>query len=150
MLTQRIQGEDAMLAFGGVLAKACKAPLVLYLQGQLGAGKTTLARGLLRGFGYEGAVRSPTFTLLEPYEFENMTLVHLDLYRLGHGEELEFLGLREYCREDTIILVEWPERGEGFLPQADVICFIKLDVDGRELTFTSNSDSGRKFVGQLG
>lgn len=94
---------------------------VIYLQGPLGAGKTTVARGLLRALGARGAIRSPTYTLLEPYELSGRTLVHLDLYRLADARELESLGLRDYPPEVCWWLVEWPERAAARLPGADLV-----------------------------
>ncbi|MEK6805168.1 MAG: tRNA (adenosine(37)-N6)-threonylcarbamoyltransferase complex ATPase subunit type 1 TsaE [Pseudomonadota bacterium] len=108
------------LGQGLAQAFARRRGLVMDLVGDLGAGKTTLARGLLRQLGVSGAIRSPTFTLLEPYSIGDSTLIHLDLYRLNHPRELENLGLRDYPPEQTWWLVEWPERGAGYLPRADV------------------------------
>src|SRR5450756_255332 len=111
-------------AFGGRLADM-RPPLesfsVIYLVGDLGAGKTTLARGFLRACGVTGSVRSPTYTLLEVYETPGSVVLHLDLYRLLEPSELETLGLREWARSGHTWLVEWPERGEGWLPPADLV-----------------------------
>lgn len=111
-------------ALGGVLCEALNASatgrgqaLLVTLQGDLGTGKTTLVRGLLRGRGYRGPVRSPTFTLVEPYDTADARVYHLDLYRLGDGEELEYLGLRDMLAEPALLLIEWPERGAGWLPE---------------------------------
>lgn len=94
---------------------------VLYLYGDLGTGKTTLARGFLRAAGVQGALRSPTYTLMEPYAAHGRAFLHLDLYRLIDPSEVEQLGLRDYPPEHTIWLVEWPERGEGHLPAPSVV-----------------------------
>jgi tRNA threonylcarbamoyladenosine biosynthesis protein TsaE len=113
----------------GPLARACvDTPLVVHLEGPLGAGKTTLARGLLRGLGHEGRVRSPTFTLLEPYELARCTVIHLDLYRLADPGELDYLGLVDMLAPGSLVLVEWAARGGDRLPQADLL--IRLDYDG--------------------
>ena len=109
-------------AFGAAVADAAgKARgLVVFLEGPLGSGKTTLARGLLRSLGVTGAIRSPTYTLLEPYGFGGRTLIHLDLYRLAGPREVQGLGLADYPPEQTWWLVEWPQRGQGMLPPASL------------------------------
>lgn len=127
--------EQATLAFGARLADALlrAGRGVLYLYGDLGAGKTTLARGLLRAAGVSGTLRSPTYTLMEPYLAGTQSFLHLDLYRLVDPSEVENLGLRDYPVESTIWLVEWPERGQGFLPPADLTLRLGHAGAGREL-----------------
>lgn len=116
-------------ALAGPLARASTAaPCVVHLEGPLGAGKTTLARGLLRGLGHSGRVRSPTFTLLEPYELAQCVVIHLDLYRLGDPEELAYLGIADLLVPGNLLLVEWPERGGDRLPGADLR--LALDYEG--------------------
>ncbi len=127
--------EAATLQLGGKLATCLRDRFQLdacvYLRGDLGAGKTTLTRGILRAFGFQGAVKSPTYTLMEPYELEACTVLHLDLYRLARADELVFVGLDEALETPGIRLIEWPERGEGFLPQADISVLLELAGEGR-------------------
>ena len=119
-MSVRLDGEAAQIAFGRRIAGLLRPPCVIYLQGDLGTGKTTLTRGLLRGLGHRGPVRSPTYTLLEPYELTRMRLYHLDLYRIGDPEEIELLGLRDLLDRESVLVVEWPERGLGVLPHPDL------------------------------
>lgn len=106
---------------------------VVFLYGQLGAGKTTLVRGILRALGHIGSVKSPTYTLLEPYEVGDRTIYHFDLYRIGDGGELDFIGIDELMDADAIKLVEWPERGDGRLPEPDVVIRLSLEGEGRRV-----------------
>lgn len=127
-----LANEAATLTLGAQLA-TLPCPQVVYLQGDLGAGKTTLVRGALRALGYEGAVRSPTYTLLERYELDGLVIVHFDLYRLADPEELHALGLRELLEEAAMLFFEWPERGEGLLPPATLTLRFDLEGDGRRV-----------------
>ncbi|AOE50624.1 tRNA (adenosine(37)-N6)-threonylcarbamoyltransferase complex ATPase subunit type 1 TsaE [Kangiella sediminilitoris] len=127
-LTFALAGEKDTVALGRELAKDFSAPLVVYLYGELGAGKTTLVRGILQGFGHEGAVKSPTYTLVEPYDLDRMKVFHFDLYRLADPEELEYIGIREYQDQDSILIFEWPDKGAGMIPEADLV--IKMNYDG--------------------
>ncbi|OOZ41140.1 tRNA (adenosine(37)-N6)-threonylcarbamoyltransferase complex ATPase subunit type 1 TsaE [Solemya pervernicosa gill symbiont] len=131
-----------MQQLGERLAAALQAGATIYLVGDLGAGKTTLVRGVVRGMGYQGAVRSPTYTLLEPYSIGCRQLFHLDLYRLADPEELEFLGLRDLIEPDSVIFVEWPDHGRGFLPQADLVITIEYAGEARLLKFESRNEVG--------
>lgn len=128
--------EAATLALGARLARSFRerGGGVLYLRGDLGAGKTTLARGLLRAAGVDGTLRSPTYTLMEPYAAGGRAFLHLDLYRLADPAEVEQLGLRDYPVETTVWLVEWPEKGAGFLPPADLEVQLAIDGAGRVAT----------------
>ncbi len=148
-ITIELSGEDEMVAFGRRLAKASQGWGVFYLEGDLGAGKTTLSRGILRGFGHEGAVKSPTYTLVEPYEMEHQSVYHFDLYRLGDPEELDFLGVREYFGTHALCLVEWPIRGKGFLPAADIHIRIAYRSDSRVVEVEPNSKHGQTVCKSL-
>jgi tRNA threonylcarbamoyladenosine biosynthesis protein TsaE len=132
-VTVRLRDAGATAALGAAVARglAARPGAVIFLEGPLGAGKTTLARGLLRALGVQGTIRSPTYTLLEPYELGERTLVHLDLYRLNGPGELEPLGLRDYPPERCWWLVEWPERGGASLPAPDLRIRLAHDGDGR-------------------
>lgn len=129
-----LASEDAQMDFGRALAERVRGRAgLVFLRGDLGAGKTTLVRGLLRGLGHVGPVRSPTYTLIEPYEVAGQRLYHLDLYRLGDPEELEFLGLRDLLDGEGLLLVEWPDRGAGVLPSPDLIIDIAHVPPGRRV-----------------
>ena len=141
---------EAQLAFGAHLAAALTVPCVLYLEGDLGAGKTTLTRGMLRGLGHQGAVRSPTYTLIEPYELSAIRVQHLDLYRLADAEELEYLGLRDLLGEDVLWVIEWPERGAGLLPAPDLRILIEPAGEGRRLTLLAATPRGGRVVAAMG
>ena len=151
-MTVKIQdaaGEDAMVALGAALAKAFADGGVIYLQGDLGAGKTTLSRGIIRGCGHQGAVKSPTYTLVEPYELPAVTIYHFDLYRLADPEELEYMGIREYFEPGNLCLIEWPDRGAGVIPDPDVKLAITHQGEGRRITMEACTDYGKKSLDAL-
>ena len=132
-MDKSLESEAATINLGRLLAPALDAAGVIFLSGGLGAGKTTLCRGLLRGLGYDGAVKSPTFTIVEPYELERGSVYHFDLYRLAHPDELDYLGAEDYFAAEALCLIEWPERGAGFLRMPDL-----------ELTLTVTSETSRQ------
>ncbi len=123
-----------MERLGALLAKLVSTPALIFLQGDLGMGKTTLARGLLRSRGHTGTVKSPTYTLVEPYELEGETLYHFDLYRLCDPEELEYMGIRDYL-DRSLVLIEWPEKGAGALPEPELTLTLEKQGSGRSGTF---------------
>jgi len=142
--------EATMLALGAELAAVCpEGGLVVHLTGDLGAGKTTLSRGLLRALGHSGAVKSPTYTLVESYQPGGRVVHHFDLYRLTDPEELEYLGLDEYFDGQSLCLVEWPERGAGVLKSPDLAIRLTVAGEGREACLQALSDAGRVWLDAL-
>jgi len=144
-----LAGEAATVSFGQQLGRALVAGATIYLHGDLGAGKTTLSRGVLRAFGHVGAVKSPTYTLVEPYELPGITVYHFDLYRVVDPDELELMGIRDYFRADAICLIEWPERGAPLLPEADLSIKLTMDNEGRRVSVIANSASGCAILDRL-
>lgn len=134
-----VADDAAMQALGAHLAQAASARGVIYLIGELGAGKTTLVRGYLGGLGHVGPVKSPTYTLIEPYELGSHRAYHLDLYRIGDPQEVDYLGLRDLLEGETTLLVEWPECGRGHLPAADLEVLITYAASGRDVTLRAHT-----------
>lgn len=163
----KLADNRATEAFGAQLARCCgetrrggEQPIAgcttIFLNGDLGAGKTALVRGFLRGLGHKGAVKSPTYTLVEPYTFDSQTeqsglqtVYHFDLYRLGHPEELEYLGIRDYFDSASTALIEWPEQGAGMLPIADLCVQIDYLGEGRSLTISPHTAHGEQLFSCL-
>lgn len=142
--------EEAMVELGRRLGSVCDGGANIALHGELGAGKTTLCRGVLRGRGHSGAVKSPTYTLVEPYTDLAPPVFHFDLYRLADPEELLYMGIRDYFEQRVIALVEWPERGRGLLPPWDLIVSIAVTASGRTLRLDATSDSGCSLLEAIG
>lgn len=145
--------EAATMAFGRelalVLEQSPNLGVVIYLNGDLGAGKTTLCRGLMRGFSYKGAVKSPTFTLVEPYELSVFNVYHFDLYRLSVPEEFEYLGIDDYFKTENICLIEWASRGGAFVPNADLEIELTYEAGGRQSFCVSGSEKGHDILKRL-
>jgi len=141
--------ENDLLQLAAVFAKAIEGGAVIYLQGPLGAGKTTFARGFLQALGYTGKVKSPTFSLAEEYKLNHRKICHFDFYRLSDPEELIHIGIHDYFQPENICLIEWPERGAALLPEADVICEIAINDAGRDVSFTANTDTGNEIIEEL-
>lgn len=144
-----MQDEAATLLAGGQFASCAKAGLTIYLHGDLGAGKTTFVRGVLHGLGYQGKVKSPTYTLVEPYKLFNYTLYHFDLYRFTDDEEWEAAGFREYFNAHSICMIEWPEKAAQLLPQADVDIYLTHQSAGRLIQYNANTELGKQCVMDL-
>lgn len=150
MTTLSLPDEAATLALAARAAGALpmsQIPLIAHLRGDLGVGKTTFARGLLQALGERGPVRSPTYGLVVEYELRDGRVIHLDLYRLQDPEELEQLGLRDLATGTRLWLVEWPERGAGLLPAADVELFFEVEGAGRRFSARAHTDPGRQWLG---
>ena len=152
-----LEDEKATIALGEALAKYCPSGLNIYLYGDLGAGKTTLVRGLIQSFLPHAKVKSPTYTLVEDYDLSSAKkntnnlhhIFHFDLYRLGDPEELEYIGGRDYFSGDELCLVEWPQRGEGWLAEADLAITLEYQGDGRQVTLQAYSDKGKRLSDAL-
>lgn len=161
MMKQQFLADEAQtLDFGKRLALATMSQstqgevsksfgAVVYLTGDLGAGKTTLARGFIQGYGHVGPVKSPTYTLVEPYEFERGNVYHFDLYRLSDPEEVDFLGVDDYFEEGNVCLFEWPLKGIGRIPKADLLIDLSDSGTGRKLNCRIDTEKGTKIAQRL-
>ena len=149
LLDLSLPTEESLLEFAATLAKLCTPPLVIFLKGDLGAGKTCFARGFLRGLAYRGKVKSPTYNLVEAYEVAQMNIFHFDFYRIQEPAELDFIGIQDYWQSSAIFLIEWPEKGGRLLPPVDLTCFLEVAGNGRKLQIQSESVAGEKLVAKL-
>ncbi|GAB1255934.1 tRNA (adenosine(37)-N6)-threonylcarbamoyltransferase complex ATPase subunit type 1 TsaE [Aurantivibrio plasticivorans] len=152
-----LPNEQATVALGAKILESLSADrgAIIYLIGDLGAGKTTLTRGVLHALGHSGAVKSPTYTLVEPYEMPGRNIYHFDLYRLADPEELEYVGIRDYFDGKSLCLIEWPSRGEGVLPPADLIVKVSVSpgeasslgsLPGRRARLLAQSEVGEAII----
>jgi tRNA threonylcarbamoyladenosine biosynthesis protein TsaE len=145
-----LANEQATVAMGKKLASIVKDELqqgiVVYLNGDLGAGKTTITRGFVQGMGHVGHVKSPTYTLVEPYDLVDWQVYHFDLYRLGDPEELEFMGIRDYFNEKSCCFIEWPEKGYGLLANADITINMAYLDEKREVEFQAHNPLGKSLL----
>ena len=149
VLTLDLPDEAATLHCAAQVFGRIPLGSLLFLRGQLGAGKTTFVRGYLRAAGFAGPVKSPTFTLVEEYVLPSLTLFHFDLYRLNAPEELEWLGFRDYLRPDAVSLIEWPERGAGVLPEPDLDIGLEYHPPGRVARLQAGTEPGQRLVDWL-
>lgn len=125
--------EPDLLQFAASFALQLKPGQIVYLQGDLGAGKTTFVRGALQALGWQGSIKSPTYAIIDSYPFADFTVHHADLYRLNDPEELDYLGFQDYLTSDAIVLIEWPEKGAGELPPADIRVMFTEENQGRRI-----------------
>lgn len=144
-----IENEAGMIALGRALGLALGGEGSVHLRGELGAGKTTLCRGVLRAMGHEGAVKSPTFTLVEPYSVQGGEVFHFDLYRLGDPGELDYMGIDEYFGDGRLCLIEWPEKAIGFLPAHDLEIGIDVLGEKRNIGISATSGHGKSVCEAL-
>jgi tRNA threonylcarbamoyladenosine biosynthesis protein TsaE len=138
-----------MRGFGAGLIAACDHGGVITLSGELGTGKTTLVRGALEAEGVNQGVRSPTYTLVEYYPLHRFAVAHFDLYRLADAEELEYLGFRDYLNQQTLCLIEWPQRAGGFLHEVDLQIKLEYVTQGRRLEFSAGTKWGQQLVSRV-
>lgn len=148
-----LANETATIAVGTALADIVKSALnhgiIVYLAGDLGAGKTTLSRGFVQGMGHKGHVKSPTYTLVEPYDLAPWQVYHFDLYRLSDPEELEYMGIRDYFNANCCCFIEWPEKGAGLLAKADVLINIAYVDEQRNITLIAETDLGNELLSKF-
>jgi ATPase, YjeE family len=146
----KLVGEASTVAFAANFASQCEPPLIIYLQGDLGSGKTTFARGFINALGHQGNVKSPTFTLVESYDLETTQLYHFDLYRLNDPLEMEYIGIRDLADEqDVMCLIEWPDKGGKELPSADIQINLEYQGESRSIAYLAKSTKGQSIIDKL-
>lgn len=148
-IERHLENEEATYRLAAALAQTLRPGLVIYLVGNLGAGKTTLVRGMLRSLGYPDKVKSPTFTLVELYNVSRLCLYHFDFYRFNHPDEWEDAGFRECFGPSTTCLIEWPEKAGSRLPPADLRITLKIADIGRDATIEAETEAGEECLRQL-
>ncbi len=149
MLNIELKNTEETENLGGKLALLLKPPFVISLKGELGAGKTTLVRGFLRGLGVDANVKSPTYALVEAYTLSDKTVFHFDLYRIVDPKELEMIGIGEYFNEQAIVFIEWSENGEGYIPNADLQLELIVIPEGRKVNVSFLSKKGQFVMNSL-
>ena len=154
LFSQYVADEAEMCAFGHrlvetICSESHSKGVTLYLNGPLGAGKTTLSRGIIQGLGHKGKVKSPTYTLVEEYRLQDKNIYHFDLYRLNDPEELEFMGIRDYFTENSICLIEWAEKGQGLLAEPDLLVNIDYADNARNIQLIAKSKLGNNIIKHL-
>lgn len=136
-------------SLGAALASVLRGGTTIYLYGDLGAGKTTFVRGLLRALGISGRVKSPSYTIVEPYETDKFEVFHFDLYRLNHADELRQIGLETYFTDSAVCVIEWPDKGQPILPAPDVACYFDIIGTGRQIRFEARTVRGEEILARL-
>ena len=148
-----LANEAETIAMGRAIAqcvsKVLKKGIVVYLYGDLGAGKTTLTRGFVQAMGHQGNVKSPTYTLVEPYDLGQWQLYHFDLYRLSDPEELEYMGIRDYFNDNSCSFIEWPDKGKGMIAKADIVIDIAYQAQQRGVIITAKTEVGYELLKNL-
>jgi len=144
-----IADAEKMQQFGQRLAQFLRLGDIIFLQGQLGTGKTTLVRGIMRGLEYSGQVKSPTFTLVESYSLRQGHLFHFDLYRVRNTQELFDIGIEDYFTADAIIIIEWPENAKSILPIPTIFCEIEMSSEGRKIILSSEIERGAQLINHV-
>jgi tRNA threonylcarbamoyladenosine biosynthesis protein TsaE len=147
--TQVLKDETATIEAGKAFSAYLPVGLVVFLHGNLGAGKTTFVRGVLQGLGHQGKVKSPTYTIVEPYKVFDKNIYHFDLYRFNDEEEWEMAGFREYFNDESICMIEWPEKAATLMPNADIDIELSLTKEGRCIKYIANNNKAAQLLSHL-